>query len=315
MVIVSISMYVWQPQCIVDYWGRCVRGFPQKSLLSWLVVVLLERGGVRGEDRHRLWGRAGRLALYLGILGWRELAMELPVELVGGFLDHAATAYNTLHLSPAGGERHWGHFWLPSWPELVAGVVNHVLGSDPLGLVEERLLLRLCQHLPLGAKPARDLWALHLWVGLSNFSPFNPWPHQKCVQRSLDVLLLVICLRAGGGGGWRGGGPFGHHLDHGGHRRQVRARPGVVWHLVDGRHVVHHAARAGQRCHPLLISFAREIGSSLVQSSRRTELFGPIFTQWEMQTSSYVHHSNDIADSSCIAHFCQCCSHPLSNIA
>ena len=127
--------------------------------------------------------------------------------------------------------------------------------------------------------------------------------------------FLVICLRAGGGGGWRGGGPFGHHLDHGGHRRQVRARPGVVWHLVDGRHVVHHAARAGQRCHPLLISFAREIGSSLVQSSRRTELFGPIFTQWEMQTSSYVHHSNDIADSSCIAHFCQCCSHPLSNIA
>ena len=76
--------------------------------------------------------------------------------------------------------------------------------------------------------------------------------------------------------------------------------------------------------------FANSVGSRVV--AQRLERFsrdwlrvvgGPtrsyrsdsIHFQWDVQASSYVHHSNDLANSSCIGHFCQRCSHPLSNIA
>ena len=47
--------------------------------------------------------------------------------------------------------------WLPAGTVLVLGMVLHVLGPDPFGLVDEGPLLGLGQQFPLGAQPAGDL--------------------------------------------------------------------------------------------------------------------------------------------------------------
>ena len=67
-----------------------------------------------------------------------------------------------------------------------------MLGADPLGLVDERSLLGLSQHLPLRAKSARDLGVVHLGVVLRDLASLDPGPHHERVHRSLDVLLLVF---------------------------------------------------------------------------------------------------------------------------
>ena len=92
--------------------------------------------------------------------------------------------------------------WLPPWPVLVVRVVGHVLGADPLGLVDERSLVRLGEQLPLGAEPLRDLRVVHLRVVLRYLAPLHPRPHHERVHRTLDVLafacfrlLLLVCKR------------------------------------------------------------------------------------------------------------------------
>ena len=42
--------------------------------------------------------------------------------------------------------------WLPARTVLVLGVVLHVSGPDTLGLIDERTLVHLSQHLPFRSK-------------------------------------------------------------------------------------------------------------------------------------------------------------------
>ena len=46
--------------------------------------------------------------------------------------------------------------WLP-WSIFIVWMICHVLGPDPLGLVDEGPLLLLRQQLPLRPQPLRDL--------------------------------------------------------------------------------------------------------------------------------------------------------------
>ena len=77
-----------------------------------------------------------------------------------------------------------------------------MLGADPLGLVDERSLVRLGEQLPLGAEPLRDLRVVHLRVVLRYLAPLHTRPHHERVHRTLDVLafacfclLLLVCKR------------------------------------------------------------------------------------------------------------------------
>jgi len=80
---------------------------------------------------------------------------------------------------------------LPPRPVLVLGVVLHVPGTDPLGLVDERPLVHLRQHLPLGAKPLRDFGVVHLRVFLRHLSTLNSRPNHEGVHRPLDVVTTL----------------------------------------------------------------------------------------------------------------------------
>ena len=63
-----------------------------------------------------------------------------------------------------------------------------MLRPDPLGLVDERPLVRLGEELPLGAEPLRDLGVVHLRVVLRYLAPLHTRPHHERVHRTLDVL-------------------------------------------------------------------------------------------------------------------------------
>ena len=91
----------------------------------------------------------------------------------------------------------WGGLWFPPRPVLVVRVVGHVLGPDPLGLVDERPLVRLGEQLPLGAEPLRDLGVVHLRVVLRYLTPLHTRPHHECVHRTLDVLEGGLTIRVG----------------------------------------------------------------------------------------------------------------------
>ena len=84
-----------------------------------------------------------------------------------------------------------GGLRFPPGPILVVGVVGHVLGSDPLGLVYEGPLLRLREQLPLGAQALRYLRVVHLRVVLGDLPPLHPRPHHERVHRPLDVLAFA----------------------------------------------------------------------------------------------------------------------------
>ncbi len=73
-------------------------------------------------------------------------------------------------------------------PILIVGMVRHVLGPNPLGLVDEGTLLRLRQQLPLGTQALRNFGVVHLGVLLGDLPPLHPRPHHEGVHRPLDVL-------------------------------------------------------------------------------------------------------------------------------
>ncbi|XP_072792760.1 uncharacterized protein [Taeniopygia guttata] len=77
---------------------------------------------------------------------------------------------------------------LPPRPVLVVGVLLHVHGPQPLGLVDEGPLLRLGQQLPLSAQALADLRVVHLGVLLGHLSSLRPRPHHEGVHRPLDVI-------------------------------------------------------------------------------------------------------------------------------
>ena len=80
--------------------------------------------------------------------------------------------------------------WLgfPPGPVLVVWVVSHVLGSDPLGFVNERSFVRLGEHLPLRAQLLADLRIVHLRVFLGDLTALHAGPHHEGVHWALDVL-------------------------------------------------------------------------------------------------------------------------------
>lgn len=70
----------------------------------------------------------------------------------------------------------------------VVRVFLHVLGAQPLGLVDVRTLLGVREQLPFRAKPLADLRVVHLWVFLGHFSPLASGPNHECVHGALDVI-------------------------------------------------------------------------------------------------------------------------------
>ena len=70
-----------------------------------------------------------------------------------GGVGHAVRIAGRLHI-----------LWLPTRPVLVVRMIRHVLGPNPLGLVNKGPLFRLREQLPLGAEPLGDLRVVHLGV-------------------------------------------------------------------------------------------------------------------------------------------------------
>ena len=73
-------------------------------------------------------------------------------------------------------------------------MVGHMLGADPLRLIDERPLLALRQQLPLGAQPFWDLGVVHFWVLLRYLAPFHPWPDHEGVHGPFDVLSTFLFI-------------------------------------------------------------------------------------------------------------------------
>lgn len=70
----------------------------------------------------------------------------------------------------------------------VVRVFLHVLGAQPLGLVDVGTLLGVGEQLPLGAKPLADLRVVHLWVFLGHFPALPSGPHHEGIHGAFDVL-------------------------------------------------------------------------------------------------------------------------------
>jgi hypothetical protein len=87
---------------------------------------------------------------------------------------------------------------LPTRPILVVRMIAHVLGPDPLGLVDKGPLLRLREDLPLGAEPLGDLGVVHLGVLLGDLASLHPGPDHEGVHRPLDVVLQLLVGHDGG---------------------------------------------------------------------------------------------------------------------
>jgi len=60
-----------------------------------------------------------------------------------------------------------------SRPIFVVGMLQQVVGTQPLCLINERSLLRLSQHLPLGAQPLGYLRVVHLGIVLRHLAALS----------------------------------------------------------------------------------------------------------------------------------------------
>lgn len=81
---------------------------------------------------------------------------------------------------------------LATWSVLVVRVFLHVHGSQTLGLVYERSLLRLTQQLPLSSETLRDLRVMHLRVLLSHLPSLAARPHHERVHRPLHPIHILV---------------------------------------------------------------------------------------------------------------------------
>lgn len=70
----------------------------------------------------------------------------------------------------------------------VVRVFLHVLGAQPLGLVDVGTLLGVGEQLPLCAEPLADLRVVHLWVFLGHFPALPSGPHHEGIHGSFDVI-------------------------------------------------------------------------------------------------------------------------------
>lgn len=165
-------------------------------------VLVSQRGSVRqrasaqpvGHLRHLLEGAGGELArveegvrggrrqegsgflrvAQQGLGGHRESLQVIGVPEVRQRENVPVLLQQVLGLAPG--------------PVLVVGVLLHVLGAQPLSLVDVRSLLGLGQQLPLGAQSLADLRVVHFGVLLGHFSPLAPGPNHERVHGSLDVV-------------------------------------------------------------------------------------------------------------------------------
>ena len=79
---------------------------------------------------------------------------------------------------------------LATGPVLVVGVLGHVEGAQPFGLVDEGPLVGLAEELPLGTQAFADLGVVHFRVLLGHFSALPPGPHHEGVHRALHAIYL-----------------------------------------------------------------------------------------------------------------------------
>lgn len=78
---------------------------------------------------------------------------------------------------------------------LVVGMFLHMDRSEPLGLIDERPLLRFRQEFPLCPESFRDFWVVHFWIFLSHFSPLTPGPDHKSIHGPLDSILIFLLVQ------------------------------------------------------------------------------------------------------------------------
>ncbi|KAE8752749.1 hypothetical protein FOCC_FOCC000490 [Frankliniella occidentalis] len=165
---------------------------------------------------------------------------------------------------------------LPARPVLVVGVLLHVHGAQPLGLVDEGPLVRLGQQLPLGAQPLGDLRVVHLGVVLRHLAPLPPRPHHEGVHGPLDsvhvlvglggvvvvVGLLVVVLLVG-----RAQPVLRGHADGALVERAVVAQGAVAQRALQGALVAQGAVvaqRAVRRLHVVLVALVSTLVGALV---------------------------------------------------